>query len=308
MARKKKSMIGFDPLAWLDGDTGSDDETPPNTKEVKGSSYAKGEMIEVLGKSIDANALVKSYGLIQDSLSEIVTEFYEELFSQHPDVVPLFNNTDEAGRASKLSAALILLFNNINDEDALINMLSDLGNRHQAYGAEAEHYGVVAGILIDTCHKHVGRSWTKKMNVAWESLFVGVAETMLAAYHDNYLSEIEPVVVVDDNHIIESIIEDAPVDQAGDVLMLENIQDISKSEELKENMLNMVKSSKQINIDASMVARIDGSALQLLCGLFQYAKTNDIKLSWVDPSDALLSSIEFMNLGEELELDYFGLF
>lgn len=307
MARKKKSMIGFDPLAWLDGDAGSDEEIAPNTKEEKGSSYAKGEMIEVLGQSIDANALFKSYGLIQDSLSEIVTEFYEELFSQCPDVVPLFNNTDEAGQASKLTAALILLFNNINDDDALINMLSDLGNRHQTYGAEAEYYGVVAGILIDTCHKHVGRSWTKKMTVAWESLLMGVAETMLAAYQDNCLAEIEPVVV-EDNHDIESIIEDAPVELAGDVLMLENIQDISKSEELKENMLNMVKCSKQINIDASMVARIDGSALQLLCGFFQYAKTNDIKLSWVDPSDALLSSIEFMNLGEELELDYFGLF
>lgn len=304
MARKKKSMIGFDPLAWLDDDAVDKSDNNEVIESASPVTHTSGEMVNVLGKDIDINALVKSYGLIKDSLTGIVTDFYAELFSQYPAVIPLFKNTDEAGRAAKLSAALTLLFDNIQNEGALIDVLSDLGERHQAYGAEEAHYGIVAGLLIETCHKHVGRSWTKKMTASWKELMDGVAETMLSAYYD------KPSLISKKN---EEIIADEPINEtiesvSGDVLMLENIQDISKSEELKAAMLEMVKSSDHINVDASLVARIDGSALQLLCGLFQYAKINGIKMGWVDPSDALLSAIEFVNLGEELELDYFGLF
>jgi len=94
----------------------------------------------------------------------------------------------------------------------------------------------------------------------------------------------------------------------GDVLTLSGIQDISKSESLKEEMLDLVKDSKQIKIDASDVGRIDGSALQLLCGLFSYAKSNDIELSWIDPSDAMMASAEHLGVKDEIGLDYFGLF
>jgi hemoglobin-like flavoprotein/anti-anti-sigma regulatory factor len=314
MARKKKSMIGFDPLAWLgDDEEGAVSEKKPTAKKKAAKpavekkkatkdkvSKDKEELVKVLGQTIDFTALVKGYDLVKDSIEDVVGDFYTELFSQHPGVVPLFDNTDEAGRANKLSSALKLLFDNLSDEPTLKTVLKDLGERHQAYGAEEAHYGEVARILIDTCKKHAGRSWTKKITTAWEGLLTGVAETMLAAYQQQDESTEEVEQSEETSEVVETI--------EGDVLTLNSIQDISKSDELKGEILSLVKGSKNIKIDATDVGRIDGSALQLLCGLFAHAKTHDITLSWIDPSDALVASAEYLGVHEQIGLDYFGLF
>lgn len=302
MAKEKKSMIGFDPLAWL-----SEDEPDKDTRVVKKAGNSKA--INVFGKSIDENSITRSYALIQESLDEIVADFYKELFSEHPALIPLFENSDDASRATKLSAALNLLFENINDEQTLINVLTDLGSRHQAYGAEQAHYAVVASTLIETCHKHAGRKWTKKMTAAWELLLTGVAETMLAAYNDAVVEEVSTEnAMAEHSEVIES--DDTTPAAASDsnTLILENVQDISKSNDLKEKMMALVKENKSISIDAVELTRIDGSALQLLAAFFQYADTHDIQLSWVEPSDSLMESAEYLGLKKILDLDYFGLF
>jgi len=89
---------------------------------------------------------------------------------------------------------------------------------------------------------------------------------------------------------------------ADDVLTLQNIQDISKSALLKQQIMVLIKDSKHIQIDASDVSRVDGSALQLLCALFAYANTHDIQLSWIKPSEAMLASAEYLGMKEQLKL------
>ena len=328
MVRKKKSMIGFDPLAWLS----EEGEAPENEKKatakpakktkpkkavakkaatkkegVKKASVKKDQeiIINVLGQTVDKVVLLKGYELVKVSLEEMVADFYAELFSQYPGVEPLFENTDDAGRANKLSSALMVLFDNLDDDATLKTVLTDMGGRHQNYGSEPEHYTAVANVLLATCKKHVGRLWTKKINASWETLLTGVAETMLAAYTDEVpedTPELQQAIEKTENK------EEVKQIMGDEALTLEGVQDISKSESLKKQMLMLIKKNQPIKIDASDVSRIDGSALQLLCGLFVYAKANDIELSRVEPSDAMMSSAESLGLKESLQLDYFGLF
>lgn len=305
MARKKKSMIGFDPLAWLSEEESSEEDKKSVKKKTVKNKVEKPKpvkvetvQVSVLGKTIDRTALEKGYDLIKDSMTEVVSDFYATLFSRHPDVKPLFDNTNEADRASKLSAALKLLIDNIEDAAALHSVLEDLGKRHKAYGAEEVYYIAVADVLIETCKQHAGRSWTKKVTAAWQTLLTGVAETMLAAYPQQ--DAVAQQVEMAEENKTESVDDN--------VLMLTGIQDISQSESLKKDMLELVKNNTEVKIDASNVSRVDGSTLQLLCGLFAYAKTNSIKLVWVDPSEALMMSAEYLGIKEQIELDYFGLF
>ena len=294
MARKKKSMIGFDPLAWLVDDDSENkqtsvDESDEVVAESKKDKITIEKNIEVLGQSLDVLALLKGYELIQETMQEVVEDFYRELFSQHPDVLPLFDNTDESSRANKLISAIKLLFDNLENPDALQHALHDLGERHQAYGAEAAHYDVVATLLINSCQKNVGSAWTNKVTEAWQKLFTGVAEVMLAAYKE-----------VDQDDVMNI---GAPVETHADILVLQSVQDISKSDALKQEMLALIKENKSIKIDASDVSRVDGSALQLICGLFEYANSNDIELSWINPSDALLASADYLGVKKMLNLN-----
>jgi len=339
MARDKKTMIGFDPLAWLDNDgeesisadkgsyaVGNEpdisEKNPVRAEESqvvakqadknkepksKAAAKNKAEMMDVLGTPIDEVALLKGYELAASRLDEIMQSFYMDLFARYPDVQPLFMNTDEQGL--KLKAAVMLLIENIHNQGALKIALNDLGVRHQEYGALPDHYPVVAELLVANFKKILGRRWTKAISAAWLALLGVAAKEMCAAYVDvgtadvveKAENEAEQKVDLptdtndtDDNVMIQT-------DQA--VLQLHNVQDIGKSQALKNDMLALINDNDEINIEASEVERIDGSALQLLCALFQYSKDHNLVVNWINPSDAVIDSATTLGLKKTLELN-----
>jgi len=307
MARDKKSMIGFDPLAWLD-DTGDNKSSQVDSnasetnkkKAVKKTTKKqtvknKPVMINVLGHSIDETALLKGYELAADVLEEAVVEFYNELFSQYPAVKPLFKNTTEKMQADKLASALKLLIDNLHNEDSLHSVLSEMGERHQDYGALPEHYSIVAELLVTSFKNKIGRSWTKAISAAWMELLVSAAETMCAAYKDDVF-EVESEVELMELPTKSEIETDHPV------LQLNCIQDISKSQALKSEMMALINDNDVIDINGEEVERIDGSALQLLCALFNYAHENNLIINWVNPSDSLKEATQILGMQEILEL------
>ncbi|MDH5446346.1 MAG: globin domain-containing protein, partial [Gammaproteobacteria bacterium] len=154
--------LGFDPLAWMK--EGADPATHP------------------LG--LDVNLLTASFEAVTPKAEELVARFYEELFNRYPDVVPLFSNTTPEKQQQKLLAALKLVINNLNNIDVLSNTLTELGARHQGYGAEAGHYGAVASTLLDVMQEIAGDAWTDDINKAWSHALEVIAKVMLDAYTD----------------------------------------------------------------------------------------------------------------------------
>ena len=304
MARDKKSMIGFDPLAWLADDADESAEVEKVSDEKldaqpqKGSEKMKTDIITVLGHSIDETALLKGYKLAEDVLDEAAINFYDELFTQHPGVKPLFKNTNDKTQAGKLGAAIKLLVDNLHNEEALRTTLTTMGEQHQRYGALPEHYPIVAELLVASFKKSVGRSWTKAVSAAWMELLVAAAETMCAAYTDEVIEDVAEEVIED----IEIPSFDGGIASDHPVLHLSSIQDISKSQALKNDMLTLVNDNDVIDIDASDVERIDGSAMQLLCALFNYAQQNSLVIHWLEPSDALTQAAETLGVKKILQL------
>jgi len=298
MARKKKSMIGFDPLAWLDGDEDkavtAGEEMEPVALPEKDSKKRKSVVITVLGHSVDETALLKGYKLAMEKLDEVAADFYDELFTQYPAVKPLFENTSENAQASKLVGALKILVDNLHNESELKNILSALGERHQVYGALPDHYPVVAELLVASFKNKIGRSWTKAISAAWIELLVAAAETMCAAYKDD--------IEIDSHIDAEESTEDAFMESTHPVLQLNSIQDISKSQVLKNDMLTLINDNDEIDIYAADVERIDGSALQLLCALFTYANQNNLVINWIEPSDVLKQSAQTLGVQKILDL------
>ncbi len=314
MVREKKSMIGFDPLAWLNDDEKpkTDDMVQETTssepkKTDKSSAKITKSIVTVLGHKLDENALLKGYELASDVMDEVVTNFYNELFTQYPALVPLFKNTTENARAMKLGAAIKLLVDYIHNEDILKITLTDMGSRHQAYGALPDHYPVVAELLVASFKKTIGRSWTKAISAAWMEMLSLAAETMCAGYQhevaDEMPAEMETAVMSDENKLENNITENALQDESSrPVLHLNCIQDISKSQALKNDILILINDNDEIDIDAEEVERIDGSALQLLCALFSYAAQNNLEINWLKPSAALLSAASTLGMQKILEL------
>lgn len=333
MAKNKKSMIGFDPLAWLDEETAGGDDGQVETRQVEQKQKSSPEavskktlskrstgkttarkagatvkQIELFGQKLDETALLKGYELAADNLDGIVEDFYGQLFSQYPEVQTLFARSDLSTQGKKLQAAIQLLVDHLHQPETLQQVLQDLGRRHQAYGALPEHYPLVVELLLASFKQQLGRRWSKAINTAWQTLLTAASAEMCNAYDDTSVSEVASeaeVPAADAVHLEEQTPIEPDENQtmrAESLLELQATQDISQSAALKTEMLSLLDTRQTIQIDASRVERIDGSALQLLCALFVQAENNGVSLQWVEPSDALLQAAKYSGLTGLLNL------
>ena len=132
--------------------------------------------------ALNVAALTKSFNLLEPRGEELVERFYDELFERYPQVKPLFAGTTPAEQQRKLLTALKLVINNLKNPTALGKALTELGARHQGYGAEPAHYKVVAGVLLDVMAEMAGKAWTTSVKKAWQDALTIVAEAMLKGY------------------------------------------------------------------------------------------------------------------------------
>jgi len=125
--------------------------------------------------------LENSFALLEGQANALVERFYEELFERFPAVVSMFENTDMDEQQKKLLTALKLVVNNLRNPDKLENALTELGRRHSNYGARPEHYGAVAGTLLDVMAEFAGDAWTDDVKQAWTEALNQVADVMIKA-------------------------------------------------------------------------------------------------------------------------------
>lgn len=131
---------------------------------------------------LDVETLESSFNLLAPRADLLVSRFYEELFRRYPDVRPLFNKVNIDDQKKKLIAALKLVIENIRNPDALATALTEMGKRHQGYGALEGHYQAVAITLIDVMKELAGDAWNKTIEKAWTDALNTIAKVMTDAY------------------------------------------------------------------------------------------------------------------------------
>lgn len=134
---------------------------------------------------LNVSVLEASFNLLEPQAELLVERFYDELFKRHPAVEPLFANTTPKKQQQKLLAALKLVIANLNNVDVLAKALTEMGARHQGYGAEPDHYVAVTSTLLDVMQELAGEAWTDEIQTAWSDALNVITKTMLDAYSDD---------------------------------------------------------------------------------------------------------------------------
>ena len=124
------------------------------------------------------NTLESSFDLIAPRGEELVEDFYASLFEAAPSVRPLFSDDMRRQKAMLLSA-LVLVRKSLRDLESLLPTLRALGARHVAYGAKAEHYPVVAQVLVGSMARVAGDAWSQEIEKAWSEALGVIAQVML---------------------------------------------------------------------------------------------------------------------------------
>lgn len=122
--------------------------------------------------------LEDSFNLVAPRAEQLVDRFYERLFSEHPEVRPMFPD-DMKEQKQKLLASLKLVVANLRDTGALVPPLQDMGQRHVKYGAEPAHYRVVRDTLLISMAGVAGQAWNDQLSRDWAGAIDLVARVML---------------------------------------------------------------------------------------------------------------------------------
>lgn len=126
--------------------------------------------------------LESSFAALAPQADQLIARFYSRLFELHPEVKPMFAESDLVEQQKKLVAALQLVINNLRNPEKLQDALKGLGHKHQSYGAEAAHFDAVAAVLLEVLEEFAGELWTPPMATAWGDALSAVKAVMLEGY------------------------------------------------------------------------------------------------------------------------------
>lgn len=126
-------------------------------------------------------ALVQgSFKKVEPIAEQAAEIFYSKLFEKDPELKPLFKG-DIKEQGKKLMTMLATAVNGLNNLDAIVGAVQDLGKRHVGYGVKESHYATVGEALIETLEAGLGEDFTDEVKEAWIEVYTLLSTTMIDA-------------------------------------------------------------------------------------------------------------------------------
>jgi len=114
-------------------------------------------------------------------ISEAAAEiFYGKLFDLDPELKPLFKG-DMKDQGRKLMAMINTAVNGLDNLEAIVPAVQDLGRRHTGYGVKDKDYDTVGSALISTLEVGLDKAFTDDVKEAWITVYTVLSSTMKEA-------------------------------------------------------------------------------------------------------------------------------
>jgi nitric oxide dioxygenase len=123
--------------------------------------------------------LETSFAKARPVAEAFTAQFYDTLFTDSPEVKPLFAHTHMVEQGAKLFASLETVIANLQQPEILADAVKGLGTRHVQYGVLPAHYPAVGGALLKTLALFLQDAWTPELKQAWVDAYGAVVALML---------------------------------------------------------------------------------------------------------------------------------
>ncbi|MEL6989474.1 MAG: flavohemoprotein, partial [Bacteroidota bacterium] len=80
--------------------------------------------------SLNSEILEQSFAIVKLQSEEFTASFYENMWSNFPQLKPLFAESDMIEQRKKLFASLVLVVENARSPEILVDSLRGLGKKH----------------------------------------------------------------------------------------------------------------------------------------------------------------------------------
>ncbi|MCZ2816046.1 globin domain-containing protein [Modestobacter sp. VKM Ac-2984] len=128
---------------------------------------------------MDIPAMRASFAKAAAHGDQVPLWFYSHLFLTHPETREMFP-VSMATQRDRLFAALGEVMSRVDDLDALVPILQQLGRDHRKFGALAAHYPAVGASLLATL-EHFDEEWDDELAASWTEAYGLIADVMIGA-------------------------------------------------------------------------------------------------------------------------------
>ena len=129
--------------------------------------------------TLNIELLEGSFSIIKEHATDFIETFYINLFTDYPEVKPLFANAHMEEQGKKLFSSLVLTIDSLHKPEFLAETLRSLGTRHIKYGVLPRHYPMVGNSLLKSLEFSLGQAWTNDAKQAWMEAYTTVTQLML---------------------------------------------------------------------------------------------------------------------------------
>ncbi|WP_299094624.1 NO-inducible flavohemoprotein [uncultured Metabacillus sp.] len=119
---------------------------------------------------------------------DITTRFYQLLFSNHPELLNIFNHANQrkGEQQTALANAVYAAAANIDNLGAIIPVVKQIGQKHRALGVLPEHYPIVGQTLLAAIKNVLGEAATDEIIGAWAEAYGVIADAFIGIEQEMY--------------------------------------------------------------------------------------------------------------------------
>ncbi|MDQ0196101.1 NO-inducible flavohemoprotein [Paenibacillus wynnii] len=133
------------------------------------------------------NTIKSTVPVLEVHGTAITTQFYQMLFTNHPELLNIFNhaNQKQGRQQAALANAVYAAAKYIDRLEEILPVVKQIAHKHRSLGIQAEHYPIVGKYLLAAIKEVLGDAATDEILEAWAEAygmiagaFIGVEDQM----------------------------------------------------------------------------------------------------------------------------------
>lgn len=115
--------------------------------------------------------------VLEEHGNEITKVFYERLFEAHPELLNIFNksNQKQGKQQTALAQTVLAAAKHIDQLEAIVPNVNQIAHKHRALQVKEEHYPIVGEYLLKAIKEVLGDAATDDIMNAWEEAYGEIA-------------------------------------------------------------------------------------------------------------------------------------
>lgn len=120
--------------------------------------------------------------------TQITTVFYQNMFAEHPELLNIFNETNQKlGRQqSALATTVLAAAKHLEQLEVLLPQVMQIGHKHRALQIKPEHYPIVGKHLLGAIKEVLGEGATDEVINAWAEAYDEIASVFIKVEENMY--------------------------------------------------------------------------------------------------------------------------